>query len=330
MTALFTRWIPSATLAVWSAVLLSTYLTGRVTAFLHPSFRPGVLVSGIGLAVLALFIASRNTPPECCADATCTHPLSRSRTGRWISFLILVAPVSVAAWLSPETFSKQAFEQRGIATDATGLGERRAPASAPTATAPAMPSASEPTAAQKESQSPPPPTAAPTLPSAGDKLQEKAETASTEKASAQANPTANANANAGATANAVPEYLQRTPEGYVIAEVLDMLYSVQDSQLRKDFEGVTVQLIAQMMPEKAVEGRSPRFKAVRMFMTCCAADARPVATLVETSTLPEVPEMTWVKIIGKATFPVENGKRTAVIQATSVQQTKPPEETMLY
>jgi len=27
---------------------------------------------------------------------------------------------------------------------------------------------------------------------------------------------------------------------------------------------------------------------------------------------------------------VENGKRTAVIQATSVQQTKPPEEAMLF
>jgi uncharacterized membrane protein YcgQ (UPF0703/DUF1980 family) len=40
--------------------------------------------------------------------------------------------------------------------------------------------------------------------------------------------------------------------------------------------------------------------------------------------------MTWVRIVGKATFPVENGKRTAVIEATSVQQTKPPEEAMLF
>jgi hypothetical protein len=40
--------------------------------------------------------------------------------------------------------------------------------------------------------------------------------------------------------------------------------------------------------------------------------------------------MTWVKIVGKATFPLENGKRTGVLQATSVQQTKPPEEAMLF
>lgn len=303
MTAVFTRWIPAATLAVWSTVLLSTYFTGRVAAFLHPSFRPGVLVAGLGLALLALFVASRNTPPECCADATCTHPLSRSRTGRWISFFILVLPMSIAAWLSPESFSKQAFEQRGITTDATGLGERRPVVAPPTQTEPR------------------PDTSAVTQPSpetgnSADKADSNAANKATTKDSG--------------TPGAVPEYLQRTPEGYVIAEVLDMLYSVQDSQLRKDFEGVTVQLIAQIMPEKAAEGRAPRFKAVRMFMTCCAADARPVATLVEVPTLPELPEMTWVKIIGKATFPVENGKRTAVIQATSVQQTKPPEESMLY
>jgi uncharacterized repeat protein (TIGR03943 family) len=315
MPALFTRWIPSATLAVWSAVLLSTYLTGRVTALLHPSFRPGVLVAGIGLAVLALFIATRTTPPECCADATCTHPLSRSRVGRWISFLILVLPVSIAAWLSPETFSKQAFEQRGITTDATGLGERRPQLNTVDSTGAAA--------------SPAPVSVASETANTAEKTQEKTNPPTPDKSAENTPATANGTT-AGTAGSAVPEYLQRTPEGYVIAEVLDMLYSVQDSQLRKDFEGVTVQLIAQIMPEKAVEGRAPRFKAVRMFMTCCAADARPVATLVETPALPELPEMTWVKIVGKATFPVENGKRTAVIQATSVQQTKPPEETMLY
>jgi len=326
MTAIFTRWIPSLTLAVWSAVLLGTYFTGRLSAFLHPSFRPGVVVAGAALALLALFIGSRPTPLDCCADDNCTHPLARSQAGRWITFLILVLPVSVAAWLSPEQFSKQAFEQRGIVTDATGLGERRAkkgeapaeaikaPDSAPkvdtkqTSDAAALPkdtSAKEPQSAT-----------APTTPDAA-----AASGAAAAPPGTQAQP---------AAGEAIPEYLQKTAEGYVIVEVLDLLYSVQDSQLRKDFEGRTVQLIAQMMPSKSGTPPENRFKAVRMFMTCCAADARPVATMVEASPLPELPEMTWVRIVGKATFPVENGKRTAVIQATSVTQTKPPEESMLF
>jgi uncharacterized repeat protein (TIGR03943 family) len=307
------------TLAVWSAVLLGTYFTGRLTAFLHPSFRPGVMVAGFVLAAIALLIASKPVPPECCADATCTHPLSRSKGGRWLSFLILVLPVSVAAWLSPEHFSKQAFEQRGVVTDATGLGERQAPKATPATSKPATPIASATTdstpAAPVLNQDAAPAPSSPVV-----------TTTSTE-------PTAGTTPTNPATSSeaAIPEYLQKTPEGFVIVEVLDMLYAVQDSQLRKDFEGRTVQLIAQMMPQKAAPGGAEnRFKAVRMFMTCCAADARPVATLVETSPLPELPEMTWVRIVGKATFPVENGKRVAIIQATSVQQTKPPEESMLF
>lgn len=302
MTSLFTRWIPSLSLGAWSAILLSSHLSGRASKFLHPAFRPGVLAAGVILAILAILVASRETPPECCADATCTHPLSRSRMGRWIMFGILVIPASFATWLSPDTFSKQAFEQRGITMDATGLGDRRtatpqqAQVQSDIAEAKTAASFPETAALTPAPQTPQPAT-------------------TSEKTDAE---------------DAVPDYLQRTKEGYIITEVLDLLYSVQDSQLRKDFEGRTIQLIAQIMPDKTSEKPTNRFKAVRMFMSCCAADARPVATLVETKNLPDFAEMTWVKVIGTATFPVEKGKRTAVIQAISVEETKPPEEAMLF
>jgi hypothetical protein len=312
MTSLFTRWIPSMTLGIWSAVLLGTYFTGRVAAFLHPSFRPGVLWAGVGLAALALLFASRPTPPECCSDETCTHPLSRTKAGRWTTFLVLVLPVSVAAWLSPEQFSRQAFEQRTEVTDARSLGERQRKLQT-----------TEPPQNSLAELTPAPATTVPTAESAA--------------LSTPPPPSTNADtATAATAADSIPEYLQKTSEGYIVAEVLDLLYAVQDSQLRKDFEGRTVQLIAQMMPggEKTAVPVGPtgttRFKAVRMFMTCCAADARPVSTLVETPVLPDLPEMTWVRIVGKATFPLENGKRIGVLQATSVQQTKPPEESMLF
>ena len=288
---------------------MGTYFTGRVASFLNPSFRPGVLWAGVGLAALALLFASRPTPSECCADETCTHPLSRTKAGRWTTFLVLVLPVTVAAWLSPDQFSKQAFEQRAEVTDASSLGLRQRVV--------------------------PPNTQSPVSPTEGAATTFPAGTATKEGGASGAAPTVATNA-APASAEAIPEYLQKTPEGYIVAEVLDLLYAVQDSQLRKDFEGRTVQLIAQMMPvgEKgaspAEAGAATRFKAVRMFMTCCAADARPVSTLVEASVLPDLPEMTWVRIVGKATFPLENGKRTGVLQATSVQPTKPPEEAMLF
>jgi uncharacterized repeat protein (TIGR03943 family) len=136
---------------------------------------------------------------------------------------------------------------------------------------------------------------------------------------------------ASANETATPDYLQRTPEGHIVAEVLDLLYAAQDAVLRKDFEGKTVQLIGQLMPDKTSgESAAKRFKAVRMFMTCCAADARPVATLIEVDTLPDLPEMTWIKITGTSTFPTEKGRRISVLKADRVEKADPPEELMLY
>jgi uncharacterized membrane protein YcgQ (UPF0703/DUF1980 family) len=238
-----------------------------------------------------------------------------------MTFFILVIPASIAAWLSPENFSKQAFEQRGIVTDVESLGSRRIPPAEDLATlrSNTPPSEEGPASSQKTSASTPKEATSPDA-----SASPSPSTATTNDPNKTATtPTLEGNEN-------LPDYLQKTPDGYVIVEVLDLLYAVQDSQLRKDFEGRSVQLIAQMMPTKVADGPQNRFKAVRMFMTCCAADARPVATMVEATPLPEIPEMTWVRIIGKATFPLENGKRTAVIQATSVSETKPPEETMLF
>jgi len=126
------------------------------------------------------------------------------------------------------------------------------------------------------------------------------------------------------------DYLQRTPDGRIVAEVLDLLYAAQDNALRKDFEGKPVELVGQLMPDATNNASGKRFKAVRMFMTCCAADARPVAVLAESDAKTTLPEMTWIKITGTATFPVENGRRIAVLKADKVEKVNPPEETMLY
>jgi hypothetical protein len=40
--------------------------------------------------------------------------------------------------------------------------------------------------------------------------------------------------------------------------------------------------------------------------------------------------MTWVKVRGKATFPVEGGRRTPLVIAESVTETEPPRESFVY
>jgi uncharacterized repeat protein (TIGR03943 family) len=295
MNNLFNRWLPCLTLAAWSAVLLIFHFNGKAANFLTPMFRAYVPIAGILLGLMALVFLLFRADASCCSSAECGHSLSRLASGKILTFLVLLVPLSVAATYAPGTFSKTTIENRGMTDDYASLGigkpKSLAPAEMPLPTKDTTPPAPAPaapeTSAQPNTQPPAP------EPSATD-------------------------------------YLVRTPEGNIVAEVLDLLYAAQDNVLRKDFEGKRVQLIGQLMPDKTSAAQGQRFKAVRMFMYCCAADARPVATLVEADKLPDLPEMTWIKIIGTPTFPVENGRRISVLKAEKIEKTDPPEEAALY
>jgi uncharacterized repeat protein (TIGR03943 family) len=284
-------------------VLLYFYFSGRIQAFLHPTFRPYVLGAGLAMAAMTLVFLFFPADANCCSSAECGHGLSRLAAGKILTFLILLLPLSAAAMFSPDGFGKNAMLNRGVKMDATGLRPSSAIRNVPPA-APDLP-----------------------LPSNDN----PSASASAPPAASAATPSSAVPAAANAPQPPPPQdYLQRTPDGRIVAEVLDLLYAAQDNALRKDFEGKPVELIGQLMPDASNNANGKRFKAVRMFMTCCAADARPVATLVEGEAAPKIPEMTWIKITGIATFPIENGRRIAVLKAERVEKCKPPEESMLY
>ena len=303
MNTLFSRWLPCATLATWSAILLTIFYTGRVRALLAPEFRPGVLIAGIVMGLMALVFLLLPVDAGCCSATDCSHSLSRLASGKILTFLMLLLPISAAAVFSPESFSANLVKNRGLITDVTQLGGSArfnpAPAEMPLPTSEPAPAPTSDAAVS------PQPAAAPQL----------AATAPTPAQPAEMAP---------------GDYLQRTADGTIIAEVLDLLYAAQDNTLRKDFEGKKIELIGQLMPDSVAGAGGKRFKAVRMFMTCCAADARPIAAAVESAELPNLPEMTWIKITGTSTFPIENGRRISVLKADKVEKTTPPDESMLY
>jgi len=301
MNAAFRRWLPCATLATWSAILLIFWASGRMRSLLTPEFRLGAVAAGIVMGLMALAFLFFPADAACCSAAECGHTFFKRGIGKVITFLILLLPITTAAMFSSNDYSASVIKNRMAITDASQLGftPRNAPPKPidmplPTkdpvntpasATAQTAPAGQPAPAAQPQTSSQPP---------------------------------------------APQDYLQRTPDGHIVAEVLDLLYAAQDNALRKDFEGKPVELIGQLMPDATNNASGKRFKAVRMFMTCCAADARPVAVLAESEAKPALPEMSWIKIIGTATFPVENGKRIAVLKADRVEKCNPPEETMLY
>ena len=306
MQSLFARWLPAATLATWSAVLLYFHFSMRMHAMLAPEFRVYALIAAVVLGVMALSFVLFKGDATCCSSGECGHGLSRLSTGKLLTFFILLVPIVVAARFNPrDGFSKTFVENRGTATSLEQLGS-------------AMPRATDGksdfrtpvdlTLPSKDGSTPPT-TNAP-VPVVGAAVPAAGSQPATEKTTA--------------------DYLVRTPDGKIVAEVLDLLYAAQDNLLRKDFEGQRVELVGQFMPDSSNNAGANRFKAVRMFMTCCAADARPVATLVEAEKLPAFPEMTWVKITGIPTFPVEKGRRISVLKAEKIEKAEPPAEAMIY
>jgi uncharacterized repeat protein (TIGR03943 family) len=290
MKQLFARWLPAATLATWSGVLLYYQFAQRLQNMLAPEFRVYALIAAVVLAVMAVCFVVFKGDATCCSSGECGHGLSRLASGKVLTFLILLAPIVVAARFDArDSFSGTMVRNRGTATSLDQLGT----------SAPRLADVRKPVEMPLPSKDTAQPAVAPTTPAPQEQ-------------------------------KAATDYLVRTPEGNIVAEVLDLLYAAQDTVLRQDFEGKKVELIGQLMPDTSNASAGKRFKAVRMFVTCCAADARPVATLVEADTLPSFPEMTWVKIIGTPTFPVEKGRRISVLKAEKVEKTEPPPESMIY
>jgi uncharacterized repeat protein (TIGR03943 family) len=125
-------------------------------------------------------------------------------------------------------------------------------------------------------------------------------------------------------------YISKTATGQIKAQTIDLLYAAEEPTIRADFEGKEVEVIGQFMPARESSAQKDRFNLVRMFIICCAADGRPVAITVQTDGPQGVPEMSWIKVTGTASFPIESGRRVPLLVAKSVTPCEPPEETFIY
>jgi len=125
-------------------------------------------------------------------------------------------------------------------------------------------------------------------------------------------------------------YLKKNADGYIMAEAVDLLYAAGEATMREDFENKKIEVSGQFLPALTGNPHGDRFNLTRLFVMCCAADARPVAISVQSLPATDLPKMTWVKVRGKATFPVEGGRHTPVVIAESVTETDAPQESFLY
>ena len=288
-------------LLAWGSLMLYFYFSGRLNQYLIPAYRPMVGLSGfvmLGIAASLVFGMRRGARGQGIAGLFAdesgddlTAP-GRVRTTQVLAFALLVLPIWAASGVSKDGFNANTILNRGIVSDSSHLPK---PANS-AVNANLQAKASVPAASANVE--PPLPGATPIPPD-----------------------------NSAVDAS---QYLKTTADGHVIAEVTDLLFASDDDSMRPAFDGKTVEMIGQFMPVKdATDGR---FQIVRMFMVCCAADARPIAihSLPPSGDAKLPGEMAWTKVVGKVTFPVENGRRIPLIHADKVTACEPPSEAMLY
>src|SRR6202030_2952657 len=274
-------------------VLLDFFFTGRLDQYLHPQFRPWTLVGGIIFCAVGVIYAGAKSTAQCCIEGECVHQNANSLTRSVIAFAVLFVPLAAGVALSKDSYDQQALLNRGFVENMTGLPGRTSAGATKTSNAPVIP----PQALGADNDE----NASEPLPQNTPLAQPNQELAPNGVAD-QANP-AVPSPDEGSS-----QYLPKAADGNVALEVTDLLYAESEDSLRKMFSDKTIEVIGQYLP-----GSDPKqFKLVRMFIVCCAADARPLAVPVEVSAPTGASEMGWVKVVGKATYS-KRGDRVHVL-----------------
>jgi uncharacterized repeat protein (TIGR03943 family) len=293
------------TLLGLGGVLIAFFINGRIDQYLHPQFRLWELAGGIGFCVAGAVYLVTKKSMDCCVDGQCIHSNPRSPVRAVMALGVITVPLVAGAMLSKDGYDQQAILNRGFVQDARGLPLRNV--------------AKEATPPKDPNQ--------PVIPSAalgGDQDENSIEPPLPQDGSG--NTASQNTAGQDSKDDGSEQYLPRAEDGNIALEVSDLLYSQTEDSLRKLFSGKTIEVIGQYLPGSD----KSEFRIVRMFIWCCAADARPISVPVKAQGPVQIADMSWVKVIGQPEFEPNGDRTKVVLKAAQVQPTDPPAEAMLY
>ena len=307
MKAAIQRYVSSGVLAIWGAVLTGLYFSNRLGDYLNPAFIPWTVVSGIVLLIMAAGTLLLPQGEAGCCDESGESDASHAGEGTFqVAAPLRITPLLKTASADHECCGHDHGGKKVKVVQALIL---TVPLLVAVTVSPGQFGA---TAVRNrgyvQSTSDLPgyrPYAEPALP--------------TEDGSPGPTETKPSS-----------DYLPRNAAGQILAQTVDLMYAAEEPTMREDFENKEVEMVGQFMPDKANNASGKRFKLVRLFANCCAADAQPVAVCVETNDPSKPPEMSWVKVVGKATFPLEGGRRVPVVVAENITPCEPPPESFIY
>jgi uncharacterized repeat protein (TIGR03943 family) len=305
MRTLAAKLFNGITLLGLGGVLIAFFINGRIDQYLHPAFRLWELAGGIGFCVAGAIYLVTKRSMDCCVDGQCIHSNPRSPVRGMLALGVITVPLVAGTVFSKDSYDQQAILNRGFVQDVSGLPVRNV--------------AKDATTAAKDPNQP----AIPSSALGGDQDENSIEPPLPQDGSGNA---VSQNSSGQGSQDDAEQYLPKAPDGNIALEVSDLLYSQSEESLRKMFSGKTVEVIGQYLPGSD----KSQFKIVRMFIVCCAADARPISVPVKVEGPVSVADMSWVKVIGQPEFVTNAGKTKVMLKAAQVVPTDPPAEAMLY
>lgn len=115
-------------------------------------------------------------------------------------------------------------------------------------------------------------------------------------------------------------------DGYRPFPLMELFFTSADPETRELVEGMPVVTEGRLVDDAA----SPenRRRLYRLFITCCAADSRPIPIIAEFGDAgpPEVEDNVWITLSGTISFPDEGDGPIPLLQVESAEQTEPPFE----
>lgn len=337
----FCRLLGILAIFAWSFVILYFYGSGKINNYIRPEYlRDFSLIAGLGLGVMGVFNILNLKKPDPLEHAhhdhdhdhgcgsSCGHDHGHEGEGEHdhedttifgnsAMLLVMVVPVLMAASFSKDQFvSMQTITNKGFEDDPNAVASR-----------------------MNEDF----------LPSKQREKAMKEDAIAKERAKATPGVETSMETMADGSANPVPEestkpadeweytledlekVVDRSEEGNLMLSVDQLFYTTGDEELQHVLDGQPVETIGQVIPEDGYDPDGNRLRLFTLMVTCCAADAQPISLPVQfPEGTPEYKEMAWVKVSGTMIYPMENGRKQAVLKVNKMEPTEEPVDYFMF
>jgi len=127
------------------------------------------------------------------------------------------------------------------------------------------------------------------------------------------------------TKETLDETLSKTADGFYEMNLLELFYSAGDPEMENVFTGLDFETEAILRDETNRNDDGNRMRLYRMFMTCCAADMKPIPVSIEfDGDLPDIEKNRWVKVGGELFYERVDGVIYPVMKVKRIEEIPEP------